>query len=274
MTTVLIASDLDRTLIYSRSALGLGGITGAEAEPGPPLLCVESRSGVEVSYLTAAAGKLLTDLPPWAELVPFSTRTPEQLSRVRLPGPRSRYAVAANGGVLIVDGVPDPAWTARISSELGTLAPLSEVWSHLERVCDPAWTLSLRRAVELFCYAVVDRERLPGTWVDELSAWTAERGWRVSLQGRKLYLVPQTLTKAAAMAELAHRLEASLTLAAGDSLLDLDLLAGSDRGIHPAHGEIADSGWSAPHVACTGSLGAQAGEDICRWFLDLATLAE
>jgi hydroxymethylpyrimidine pyrophosphatase-like HAD family hydrolase len=147
------------------------------------------------------------------------------------------------------------------------------VWRQLEQRCDPAWTTSLRRAVELFCYAVVDRDRLPAGWLAELSAWATARGWRTSLQGRKLYLVPQALTKAAAMTEVARRLDASLTLAAGDSLLDLDLLAGSDRGIHPGHGELADSGWSAPHVACTGSVGAQAGEDICRWFLETAIIA-
>ena len=267
---MLIASDLDRTLIYSRSARALGG---AAAEPGPPLLCVETRQGIEVSHLTAAAGQLLSGLPDFAELVPFSTRTPEQLARVRLPGPRSRYAVAANGGVLLVDHRPDLAWTARITRELAEVAALTEVWGHLERSCDPAWTISLRRAAELFCYAVVDRDRLPAGWLAELSAWASDRGWRTSLQGRKLYLVPQGLTKAAAMTEVARRLDASLTLAAGDSLLDLDLLAGSDHGIHPAHGEIADSGWSAPHVACTASVGAQAGEDICRWFLETAIMA-
>lgn len=50
------------------------------------------------------------------------------------------------------------------------------------------------------------------------------------------------------MAEVARRTGASEILAAGDSLLDADLLLAADRGWRPGHGELADSGWQAPHV--------------------------
>jgi hypothetical protein len=135
-------------------------------------------------------------------------------------------------------------------------------------VCDLAWTLNLRNAEDLFCYAVVDRALLPVGFVAEVTAWAADRGWTTSLQGRKLYWVPRTLTKAAAVDEISRRIDAQLVLGAGDSLLDIDLLMAADRGIHPGHGEIAESGWQAPHVQRTASVGGWAGEDICRWFAD------
>jgi hypothetical protein len=263
--TVLLAADLDRTLIYSVGALGAGDL--AEL----PLVCVETRQRRPVSFMTWCAASLLSALASHTVLVPFTTRTPEQLARVRLPGAPAPFAVAANGGLLLVDGAADPSWSAQIARGLAQSAPLAVMWTELERTCDPRWTSALRQAADMFCYAVVDRTLIPAEVLGELAARATKHGWQISLQGRKLYCVPVTLTKAAAMREVARRCDATSVLAAGDSLLDIDLLAASDGGIHPGHGEIAESGWSARHVSCTGSRGAQAGEDICRWFLDQTT---
>jgi hydroxymethylpyrimidine pyrophosphatase-like HAD family hydrolase len=259
--TVLIASDLDRTLIYSRAA---AGTTASGAE----LVCVESLKGIDISFMTLTAAKVLASLADAAVLVPVTTRTTAQLQRVRLPGRAAPFAVAANGGRLFVEGQLDLAWHDRVTQKLREVASLAEVWAHLTEVCDSAWTLSLRDADGMFCYAVVDRPALPPGFVIEIAAWAQARGWTTSLQGAKLYWVPRPLTKSAAVAEIARRIDAELVLAAGDSLLDIDLLAAAGRGIHPAHGEIAASGWTSDHVRSTTTTGAQAGEDICRWLRD------
>ena len=147
--------------------------------------------------MTETAAELLRTLT--AHVVPTTTRTLEQLARVRLPGPPSRYAIASNGGHLLVDGVPDPAWSTRVAARLAGCAPLAEVESHLRATAGP-FVLALRVASDLFVYAVVDRAALPDGWVDALAAWCAPRGWAVSLQGRKVYAVPRPLTKSAAAA--------------------------------------------------------------------------
>ena len=58
------------------------------------------------------------------------------------------------------------------------------------RCAIPEFTVKLRNASDLFCYAVVHPSRVPDGFVDDLTAWAAERGWRTSMQGRKLYWVP------------------------------------------------------------------------------------
>ncbi|MGH3494495.1 MAG: hypothetical protein ACRDRL_27490, partial [Sciscionella sp.] len=89
----------------------------------------------------------------------------------------------------------------------------------------------------------------------------------MSLQDRKIYWLPNELTKYAAVAEIAHRIGASRILAAGDSLLDVDLLQRADAAIAPRHGELHSSGWSAaPHVRRTACSGLLAGEEIVEWF--------
>jgi hypothetical protein len=266
-STVLIASDLDRTLIYSEGALALS------EDELPPLTCVEIYNGKPASFMTDTAATLTVSLAEFSVFVPVTTRIPDQLARVTLPGPPPAYAVAANGGVLFAGGVRDEVWDKQIAHQLTQSMPLSEVLEHVGQVCRPEWTSKLRNAEGLFCYAVIDRAMLPVDFVDEVTEWASERGWTTSLQGGKLYWVPKTLTKSAAVAEVAARIGADLVLSAGDSLLDIDLLVGADRGIHPAHGEIFDSNWSAPHILCTEAVGILAGQEILEWFLSAARAA-
>lgn len=258
---MLVASDLDRTLIYSPKAMLLG-------PDESPVVCVEVHDGRQASFMTAAAARGLVAVALAGTLVPVTTRVPEQFRRITLPGPPPRYAIAANGGVLYVDGVPDCGWSAGVARELAGGFPLAAVWEHVAQICRPEWTIKLRNAAELFCYAVVRPSRLPAGFVADVSGWAAERGWRISLQGRKLYWVPESLTKSAAVAEVARRIDAELVLAAGDSLLDIDLLLHADLGIHPRHGELYEAGWSGPNVVQTAAVGACAGEEIVGWFAD------
>lgn len=261
--TVLIATDLDRTLIYSAAALGLN-MPDAQA---PRLLCVETYRHQPLSYLTEDAAGLLAQLARTTALVPATTRTREQYERLRLPGPAPEFAVCANGGELLVHGEPDRPWRARVRRALAAeCAPLQDVRAHLLRTADPGWLLKERTADDLFVYLVVDRDRLPHHWAKDLAEWAGARGWTVSLQGRKLYAVPRPLTKSAAVTEIARRTGATRILAAGDSLLDADLLLAADHGWRPGHGELAAADWHAPHVTALTTTGVAAGEEIIRAF--------
>ncbi|NGO15607.1 HAD family hydrolase [Streptomyces sp. HC44] len=264
---VLVASDLDRTLIYSAAALALP----LPDEEAPRLLCVEVYEGAPLSYMTETAAVLLAELGDATVFVPTTTRTRLQYQRIRLPGPAPKYAICANGGHLLVDGVSDAEWHARVTERLASeCASLDEVRAHMEATSDPTWVRKHRVAEDLFAYVVVERELLPEDWVKELAVWAENRGWTVSLQGRKIYAVPKPLTKSAAMREIARRTGADLTLAAGDSLLDADLLLAADRGWRPGHGELADAGWTAPTVTALPERGVGAGERILREFLGAA----
>ena len=258
----LVASDLDRTLIYSAKARRLGA-------DGAPTVCVEVHDGKQASFMTARSADLLAALAEHATLVPVTTRIVEQYDRIRLPGPfPPAYAITANGGVLLVGGQPDKAWRAQIVTALAQSNPLDEVWDHVAQVLHPGFTEKLRNADGMFCYAVIKPDLLPEGFVADVAGWAAERGWRTSLQGRKLYWVPDRLTKSAAVREVARRVGCDRVVAAGDSLLDVDLLLGADRGIHPRHGELYDQGWSAPTVETTPAAGILAGEQIAQWFTD------
>jgi hypothetical protein len=177
--------------------------------------------------------------------------------------------VVANGGILLVDGIPDDRWARQVRRRLAGAAPLAAAHARLLSACAPSFTSSVRIVADLFTYAVVRREALPPDLVVGLDGWAASRGWRLSLQGRKLYLLPQALRKSEAVAEIARRLAARTILAAGDAMLDADLLLAADRAIRPAHGELHERGWTAPTVERTVASGARAGEEIVAWFARL-----
>ncbi|WP_019631010.1 hypothetical protein [Actinomadura atramentaria] len=253
--TVLACSDLDRTLIYSAAACGPG--TDLDG-----LSCVEMYDGAPLSYMEPDALRDLAALAAETVFVPVTTRTVEQYARVELPVAPA-YAICANGGHLLVDGRDDPDWAAAVRTRAAdAAAPLAEVAARLAAA--GPFLLRSRTAAGLFAYGIVDRAAIPPGWLDDLTGWCAERNWRTSLQGRKVYCLPTGLTKAAAAREVARRTGASLLLAAGDSLLDRDLLEAADAAVRPAHGELHDTGWSGADVTASG--GVAAGAEVIAWF--------
>lgn len=269
---VLVACDLDRTLIWSRAACGLAeGDHGGD--PADALVCVERYLGRPASFVTPRAAAGLDALARAATFVPATTRTAEQLARVALPGAAGTptWAVAANGGLVLAEGRVDQDWSRTVARRLeATAAPLVEVEDHLATVLVAPWTLRRRTAEELFCYAVLERDAVPDGVVADLTAWCAERGWTVSVQGRKLYAVPVALTKQAALAEIADRVGPALTLAAGDSLLDAGMLAWADAAVRPPEGELAAAVplHDPDGLTVVERLGALGGEDMVAWLLE------
>lgn len=266
--TVMVASDLDRTLIYSANSMALVG----SDHLAPRMVVAEVYDAAPLSFMTRAAEGLLEGVVEQSVFVPVTTRTQAQFSRVQLPGAGQGYAVTTNGAVLLHEGEPDADWSRHIQRSLGSdCAPLDVVLGHLTGgAADPA-VLRVRTAEDYFAYSIVDREALPADYLDELGAWCDARGWTTSLQGRKLYCVPAPITKEAAVAEVRRRTGAGLLVAAGDSRLDAGFLELADVAIRPAHGELESDGFSRPNLTVTSASGLLAGEEIARFFHGVLT---
>lgn len=262
--TWLVACDLDQTLIYSRRAFRL-----PEGAREPALAVAEIHEGRPAAFVTARAAAGLHQLAATAELVPVTTRTLEQYRRIDL-GVRPRHAVTANGGTLLVDGTPDPAWERTVRRRLAEAgSPLEEVVRLAERVADPGWVRTLRIADGSFVYLVAHERRLIPD-LTGLETALLPLGWTLSVQGRKVYLVPAALTKEAAVAEVARRTGVGAVAAAGDSLLDAGMLDLADVAVRPAHGELHDAGFVRPHLRVTTEAGLLGGEQLVQTLLAVA----
>ena len=259
---VMVASDLDRTLIYSANSMALGG----SDHLAPRMVVAEVYDGAPLSFMTRDAEELLEGIVERSVFVPVTTRTQAQFSRVRLPGFGQGYAVTTNGAVLLHDGEPDGDWSRHIQRSLGEeCAPLAEVLGHLQGNAAIPAVLRVRTAEEVFVYSIVDRQAMPDAYLAELDAWCNARGWTTSLQGRKLYCVPAPITKEAAVEEVRRRSGSGLLVAAGDSRLDAGILELADIAIRPSHGELDSDGFSRPNLTVTSASGVLAGEEILRF---------
>lgn len=264
-TTTMIASDLDRTLIYSAGALQLA----TADEDAPNLMSVEILDGRPNSFMTIGAAHRLVELSRETIFVPTTTRTVAQYHRVRFPGVAPTYAITSNGGNILVDGRPDANWHRSTASAIAACgATLAEVKHELRVRSQDDWAIKRRVGDELFCYIVVDLATLPADFIESWTAWCADRDWRVSVQGRKIYAIPLPLSKERAMTAVARRIGAQRVVAAGDGSLDAGFLTAADAGIRPPHGELDAINWQHPNVRIAAHAGVLAADDITNWFAE------
>jgi hypothetical protein len=265
-SATLIATDLDQTMIYSPASLRLPG----PDIDAPTLVSVEVLDGKPSAFMTLDAHRGFEALSGAHTLVPCTTRTVEQFLRIRLPlapAGRPQYAVTSNGGTLLVDGRPDADWRQGLDQRLReTASPLAEVTAALKERATGDWVLKRRSADDLFTYLVVDLAAVPDGFLAEWGQWCADHGWLLSVQGRKVYSTPIGLRKSAAISEVAARVGTDRMLAAGDGLLDAEMLELADAAIRPCHGELEGLDWHRPHVSITERAGVLGGEEIVRWF--------
>ena len=261
---LLFASDLDRTLIYSAKAMELG-------DPVPNPVCVERYHGLDISYISPVALERLAELARDNPFVPITTRTVAQYQRIDLAGVRIKHAITTNGGCLLVDGRRCRDWDDEVARRLAASASYDEAAAALAGAFDRPWVLKVRNAEDRFTYTVFDRSQVEPAWFEELEKIGRGLGWSLSVQGRKAYVVPDSLTKEAALAEVVRRVGASRVVAAGDSLLDQGVLEYADVAIRPAHGELHEAGWAPPGLVVTHRSGGGAAEEIVDRFASLSS---
>ena len=206
-SNLTLFSDLDGTLIFSAARKQVGDIV------------IERKDGREISCITARQAELF---PKLRNVIPVTTRSVEQYRRIEFAqfGFEPQYALCANGGVLLVDGVPDAAWSER-SREIyrECEAELSGFRERLES--DPRRSFEVRLVDGLFLFT---KSAEPSETLRYLGEGELCKSF---FTGEKVYVIPKKLNKGAAVKQLAERLELSAFAAAGDSLMDLPMLNAS-----------------------------------------------
>ncbi len=261
---MIYASDLDRTLIYSLGALGV-------PEDTPGLVPAEIIEGVTRSYISRGALELLQELTADIIFMPVTTRTIAEYKRINLFQETliPDYAVTSNGGNILVNGVVDQEWRGHIGRlVLQHSAEAEEVRQIVRSVVRTEWIISERYCDELFYTYMVYRDLLPLDEINHMSERLHRIGWRVSLQGRKLYVVPEAVNKSDAIIHVRRTVRSEPMVASGDSLLDKSLLESADYSIAPCHGEIfaeqqaTQVALKYPFTECRGVF---AGDEIMRY---------
>ncbi|TWE06097.1 hydroxymethylpyrimidine pyrophosphatase-like HAD family hydrolase [Neobacillus bataviensis] len=265
---MIFASDLDRTLIFSKRAIEEFGVP-----EGLALTPVEQKDGSWVAFMTENSYIQLKELSSQGLFVPVTTRTTEQFSRfvIFAKDIKIKYAITSNGANILYQGIPMKEWSKQLRDRLKLESVTqAELLSRLDR--ESVYLDGVRKqAEEWFFYFLLnclpsDTERKS---IEDLAA---KSGWRISLQGRKLYFIPQAISKGNAL-NFICQLEGVKTVAgAGDSILDWDFLKNCQHRFVPNHGELAKH---LAHVSggrtsiLTINSGVRAGEEIIQHFYQL-----
>ena len=217
MNKILFASDLDNTLLFSWRHK-----TDSDQ-------CVEHLDGKEQGFCTQQSLELLASVCEQAQFVPVTTRSVAQYQRIAWPAPCApEFAVAANGGILLVNGVVDSKWYMQTQE-------LSAPW------WDELLYLQSRLPEAPMCrrWRIVDGLYLFAVCGDEESAQAGRRffeggtGLNVEASGRKLYFFPPPINKGDAVSRLRARFLPDKVSCAGDSVIDVPMLRAADIAIFP-----------------------------------------
>jgi len=208
MEKILFACDLDNTLIHSYK------------HRRPDDICVELYDGREQSFISPRALELLKEIAARIFFVPVTTRSIAQYRRIFWAEDfQPRCAVVANGAFFL-EGARQENFlrgvVAPYEKELeAQLAAADEKIFSIARVVDESFLF-------LKCREEFDAEKI-----------SFDTNLVVRRTGKKIYLFPPRLNKGEALKLLSKKFSPEKIFAAGDSEIDLPMLALADVAFAP-----------------------------------------
>ena len=223
MNKLVYASDLDQTLIFSRSYL-------SEHPCSDELVCVEHYMGKELSYMSKSVQSALVELMKdhKVKFIPVTTRDVMRYRRLNLGSRISpQYAIVANGGVILHNNRPVPEWSRIVREQINCDEMSSIIHYCCARFVTRTTSVSIVDSV-LILFKVEDTSEF-----DERIFDLQCQNWRFIRQGHKCYAIPKHVTKGAALKWLADQIGADFIVATGDGPLDLSMLRIANMAIVP-----------------------------------------
>lgn len=255
---ILLTSDLDRTIIYSEKMLNMYPIEG-ESVP------VEQKGDKSITFMSKNSVELLKEFNQKHLFVPVTTRALYQYERINIISKEisPKYSIVSNGGTILVDGKVDTGWNEYIRRKLSTTSlPKEDMLKAFSKIRHEEWVSRDFYIDEFFFMFHVNKEHVPHTELASFEVELKKIGWRIFLHGHKLYVLPSNLDKAQAVARLKGYLDYDIHVAAGDSLMDYEMIAGANIGFSPKHGELFKLTPEAPRVNWLTRKGANSTEEL------------
>ena len=243
---MLFFSDLDKTLVYSGY---------------PDQVCVERSEDKEITYMTPEAIDIFNDLVNIENVIfiPCTLRSYEQTIRISILQSLSRQIfICDNGFSIYENGQLDECWDTLVQREL-----LDYNKEEIHKRLLFYYTLNTS---EIFKVKTNRDAFFTLIFIDEIAAEKHFRAvydlvdesiYRLELQGRKLYVIPQFLDKSIAVKYLVAKYGDDVVITSGDSSVDEMFVKVGTLQILPGHSDL-----NIISAMRTQNYGIKAGEEI------------
>ena len=213
---ILFFSDLDNTLIYSNKHRKSDDI------------CIELNKGKEQGFMTPNTYNLFQECIKKVMFIPVTTRSIEQYNRIEWPeGFKPEYEITTNGAIIFNKGEIEPDWIDKSKASFGKYK--AELLSSQEKLIKEDKYIRCRIVDDMYLFAYCKDDVKASDCAKE----NENQHLSVVASGKKLYFFPPSINKGAAVCEVIHRLNPTLTIAAGDSIIDVPMLNSVDIAIVP-----------------------------------------
>jgi hydroxymethylpyrimidine pyrophosphatase-like HAD family hydrolase len=215
---MLLACDLDNTLIYGHSRAARGDI------------CIEYINGRANSFMSRESFYLYKNLDSNIRLIPATARSIEQYNRIGIFRETiPEYAVTSCGAVILRNGIIDAGWKCRTREIIRGVHEDMDKIAHILRT-DPRVFL-VRVVDDSFIFAMSDKA---SDIVITLQGHDCVRKFNVFCYKKKVYVIPRGIDKGSALNVIMKETAAGPLVAAGDSEIDIPMLNGADFALVPS----------------------------------------
>lgn len=228
----IFATDLDRSLMFSSKFI--------ENNMSP--ICIETLEGKEISYMLEESLSLLDKIKNTRGLgfIPVTTRSVEQYKRVSSIQD-CEYAITTNGGVILHKGKKYDKWEKHIREVMKKYAEVFDTIPDIVAPFEYAFEKGMRCVDGVFYYVKMnDNSEDIEKFLDFLDKTLDKKIWSYTLQGLKLYIIPNEISKENALKFLKKELNCKYLMACGDGKLDKDFLQIADKVFIPNGSEVLD----------------------------------
>src|SRR5690606_5713086 len=102
-----------------------------------------------------------------------------------------KYAIMSNGGTIQVNGQLDMEWDRKIREKIATTSVPKEDFLRLfAEIRHHEWIIKEHVIDEFFYMFRINQQKVPFQELIEFERKLAAIGWKLFLQGRKLYILP------------------------------------------------------------------------------------
>lgn len=225
-------SDLDRTLIYSKKFID---------KHNDNIVCIELKNEKEISYTSYEAICQLKKIIDSKLIIPTTTRCRSEYERILFSNYdiKFNYAIVSNGAHILKDNQVLTSWETEMKLMKKNCENIEKISEVFKKYSSTQGIERIKNVEDDFLCILVD-SCFSYDSISEFVEYLDKCKWSTFRSGRKIYFMPNCITKEAAINYLMETMDEKDYFALGDSILDLKMLKRAKMALIPKHASIEE----------------------------------